>query len=116
MLKEIQDALARRKELIEFHGRKLLVVELENAADVAPEGTPKEDLFWHIMVACIYEAAETPEKPGEYEMGPPALTAADVPALKGGSRRATRPLAQAVERVNGLNAEDEAKNSAAAPA
>lgn len=113
MIKEIQEALARRQETISFRGTTLVVREMAQAASVVPDGTPKEDFFYHIVVACVFEGKLVKEAEGDqpavYEAGQPALDASDIPALKQGSRSALMPITRAVQRVNGLDAEEEAK-------
>lgn len=113
MLKEIQEALARRQETVEFHGRVLVVREVAEAAELGITEKGDPDAFYKIVIGSVFignvvKEAEG-EKPAVYEAGEPALTLEDLPTLKEGSRRALRPLLAAVSRVNGLDAEAEAK-------
>lgn len=97
MLKAIQDALTLREEKVTLAGQELVVRELAVITEV-PEGE-RSDAFYRMMVACVFD----PE-------GKPAFEVADLPAIKAASRRALRDVIEAVQRVNGLNVEAEAKN------
>lgn len=111
MRAEFLDLIKLREERITFGGRPLIVRELHSAAEV---GTGKDDpdIFYRLMVCCIYEAEEV--TPGVFQAGPQALTVDDIPHLKAGSRKKLAPLIHAVQRVNGLDVEEEVKNSEAA--
>lgn len=116
MLKEIQEALQPREEQVTLGGRVLIVREVEEASVIASTGQGDPDAFYHLMVACVYIGEEVEpadgEKPAVYKAGALAMSADDIPTIKRSGRRALRPLAQAVARVNGMLVEEEVKNSA----
>lgn len=110
MLKDLAEFLATSEERIEFGGRALVVRELAAAADMvgfaSVEGGEvklSDDFNFLLITRCTFN-----------EDGTPAFTTEDVPALKSASRKKLKPLLDAVNRVNGLDAETEVKNSAAA--
>lgn len=115
MLKELQEALQPREEQITLGGKVLIVREVEEASIIGGIGKGDPDAFYHLMVACVYVGEEQPRADGDdkptYKAGELALSADDIPAIKRSGRRALRPLAEAVARVNGLNVEAEVKNS-----
>lgn len=104
MRDELLAALARREERVTIGGLKLVVREMENAADVAgfEDGA---DYGYKLVVRCVFD-----------EAGAPVFTDDDISALKGASRVKFLPVIAAVNRVNGIDVEGEVKNSAAAPA
>ena len=102
MLDAIREALKLREERITVGGVKLLVREVTSAAEFAE--MPREDFGYQLVVKCVLD-----------EAGAPVFTAEDIPALKNGSRAALLPLFVAVNRVNGLDAAENAKNSDAVP-
>lgn len=104
MLQDIYDALKVREEKIQFAGREIVVRELDGAADVAAF-EDDTDLKWKLLVRCAFDLD-----------GKALFTDSDIHDLKAASRIKLRSLVEAVNRVNGFAVEDEAKNSAAAPA
>lgn len=104
MIEELIAALKAREEVVELGGHKLTVRELETAADVAAF-QDNNDLQLKLVVRCVFDAE-----------GRPVFTDEDIPALRGTSKTRFAPLLAAVNRVNGFDVEDGAKNSAAAPA
>lgn len=102
MLKELQEALKGREEAVEIGGHKLVVRELPSAADViSGDG---EDVGFQMIVRCTFD-----------EEGKQVFTDADIPALRLASKWKFAPLMTAVNRVNGFDQEQNAKNSAAGP-
>jgi hypothetical protein len=102
MRADILEAIKLREEPVKLAGSTLIVRELSSAADLgATKGDP--DIFYRLMMACVFEEDGVT----------PAMTAEDIPALKAGSRKKLAPLVLAVQRVNGLDAEDDAKKSEA---
>lgn len=104
MLAELAAALQAREETIEFAGQKLLVRELETAADVAAF-QQAEDLQLKLVVRCVFDL-----------QGAPVFTDEDIPELRRTSKKRFAPLLAAVNRVNGFDVDDSTKNSEAAPA
>lgn len=103
MLKELEELLRTREQVVELGPHKLIVRELASAADMAGAAS-EEDLAWMLLVRCTFA-----------EDGTPAFTVEDIPALKAASNWKLGPLVSAVNRVNGFNVEAEAKNSDAVP-
>lgn len=101
MLKDLLEVLRIREEQVELGGHKLVVRELQSAADVAALAD-NQDLGYKLLVRCVFD-----------EAGAPAFTDDDIPALKAGSKSRLAPLMAAVTRVNGFDSEANAKNSAA---
>lgn len=105
MQNEILQALAAREEEVTIGGHKLLVREMQQAADVTGfKEADESNATYLMMVRCVFRAD-----------GTPAFTDADIPALRASSRKKFSELAKAVHRVNGLDNEQEVKNSSAAP-
>ena len=104
MLKELAEFIKAREERITIAGTTFVVRELSSAVDLAVAGKDKDDIYYRIVVRSVFS-----------EKGEQALGDEDIPALKGGSKIKLAPLYEAVNRVNGLNVEAEAKNSDAAP-
>lgn len=103
MLDDLAEFLSLREEKIKFGKVDLVVKELDGSVDHAPlrDG---EDTSWKILVRCVFRA----------DNGKPAFDDGDIPKLKRKSPLVTAPLVNAVNRVNGFNLEEEAKNSEAA--
>lgn len=103
MLQDLLEAIKPREERVELAGHVFLVRELSSAAEFAGvAGDP--DIFFRLVVACTFD-----------EAGARALTSDDIPALREGSRKKLAPLLSAVQRVNGLDTEDEVKKSETGP-
>jgi hypothetical protein len=105
MLDDLAELLKVREERIKLGKVKLIVRELDGSADnsILKE---EEDRTWRIFVRCVYR-----EDSGERAFGDE-----DIPALKRKSPVITAPLINAVNRVNGFDLQEEAKNSDAVPA
>ena len=103
MLDDLEDFLKLREENVKFGKVALVVKELDGSADnsALKDG---EDTSWKILVRCVFRA----------DNGKQAFEDKDIPALKRKSPIITAPLVNAVNRVNGFNVEEEAKNSEAA--
>lgn len=104
MHQDILEAIKVREEKITFAGHVLVVREASNAAEIGQKGDA--DIVYRLMVACLFE------EDGQT----PALSEADITALKAGGRKRVGELVDAVLRVNGLNAEEEVKKPEAGPA
>ena len=102
MLSDLVDFLKQREERIKLGGRALVVRELSSAGDTEPmrDGV---DVAWKVLVRCTF-----------LESGESAFSDEDIPALKASSASKLGVLINAVNRVNGLNVEEEVKNSEAA--
>ncbi len=111
MLQEILDAIKCREETVDFLGRKVLVREINSAAPLG--GTPEEEraleasgiaagdlVYWRVFVRAVLDA----------ETQAPIFSLVNIPALEAGSRSKLLSLVRAVNRTNGLDAEDNAKN------
>lgn len=98
-------ALAPREETVEVAGLKVLVREMESAAQ-SERLTDPGDAFYAGMVLCCFDP----------ESGERLFTEADIPMLKTRARKGMKLLVEAVIRVNGYNADAEIKNSDAVPA
>lgn len=97
-------AIKPREEVVEIHGHKIHVRELETAADTEAFRT-HGDATYKFVVRCCFD-----------DEGNAVFTDDDIPRIKGTSRKGLLPLIEAVALVNGFNVESEAKNSAAGPA
>lgn len=97
-------AVKPREECVTVGGVEVVVRQLATAADVEAlrDG---QDAIYKFVVLCCFDRA-----------GVPAFTMADLPDLKAAAKAPMLPLLQAVARVNGLDAGDAEKNSAASPA
>lgn len=107
LLEDILAEIKPREETVKLAGKQLVVREIPSATDlVSPDAVPgAPEPYWQIIVRSVFN-----------EAGEPVFTDADVPALKAGSKGKLRPLFAAVNRVNGLDVEENAKNSDAAQA
>lgn len=103
MLEALKVALAPREEKVELGGVALTVREMPSAASVEAMRDNK-DLGYKLLVRCVFDAE-----------GKLAFDDADIEALKMSAKMKLAPLLAAVNRVNGLAVEDEAKNSDAGP-
>jgi hypothetical protein len=102
MLDDLAEFLKPREEKVKLGKVKLVVKELDGSADNS-ELKNTEDMSWRILIKCVFR-----------EDGKPAFEDKDIPLLKKKSPVFTAPLVNAVNRVNGFNLEEEAKNSEAA--
>lgn len=104
MLDAIASALQAREEKLQFAGMDLIVRELQTAADVGAfrDG---EDAQLKLVVRCVFLA----------ENNAPVFSDEDIPLLRESGRKRFAPILEAVNRVNGLDLADNAKNSVAAP-
>ena len=102
MLNDLAEFLKQREERLEFGGVKLVVRELDGSADnsALTEATDVER-SWFILVRCVFRE----------DNGERAFSDEDVPMLHKKSPMVTARLVNAVNRVNGFNIEEEAKNS-----
>lgn len=98
-------ALAPREEIVDVAGLQVKVREMESAAQ-SERLTDPGDAFYAGMVLCCFDP----------ETGERLFTDDDIPMLKTRARKGMKKLVDAVIRVNGYSAEDEIKNSDAAPA
>lgn len=103
MKPEDQEFLAGREERVKLGSRTVIVRELTSAIDL-PLLAGDADASYRLLVRSVFE-----------EGGEPTFTDADIPALKAASRRRVSRLLDATVRVNGLDVEEEEKNSVAAP-
>lgn len=97
-------ALAPREEIVELGDLRVVLRELDSAADVSSlrDGA---DSGWKILVrSCFSEAGEL------------LFTDDDIPTLKKGALARNKRLLEAAMRVNGELLDPEVKPSAAAPA
>ena len=103
MRDDLLAAIKPREETVKLGKNVLTVRELETAADVAAfqDGG---DMAYKLLVRCTFDAE-----------GASAFTDDDIPAIKRGSKVRLAGLIAAVIRVNGFDAEDNVKNSAAVP-
>lgn len=99
------EALAPREEVIELAGIRVLVRELESAAQSERMHDPGEAFYAGVVLCCL-----------DPDTGERLFTEEDIPVLKSRARKGMKPLIEAVMRVNGYAAEIEEKNSGAAPA
>lgn len=104
MLNDLAEFLQPREERLVFGKVKLVIKELDGSADNTVLREP-EDRSWKLLVRCVFRE----------DNGEPAFSDDDIPVLKKKSPTVTAPLVVAVQRVNGMNLEEEAKNSDAAP-
>lgn len=102
MIPDILEFLAPREEKIQFGGRTLVIKEMTSNTETESL-RDKVDVSWKILVLCVFR-----------EDGTALFTNDDIPRLKASSTSKIAPLINAVNRVNGFNVEDEAKNSDAA--
>jgi hypothetical protein len=105
LLEDLAEFLKLREERITFGKVKLIARELDGSADNAILREP-EDRSWRLLVRCLFRE----------DTGEQAFDDADIKALKRKSPVTTSKLVEAVNRVNGFDIEDEAKNSDAAQA
>lgn len=103
MLETLKAALAAREERLEIGGIKLVVRELESAADVEAL-KDQVDAQYKMLVLCVFA-----------EDGTAAFALDEIPELKKAGKATLNRLFAAVNRVNGFAAEAEAKNFEAAP-
>lgn len=95
---------ARKSETVEISGRKFVVRQVRRASELV-ELKDGEDGNYRMLVRCLFD-----------EAGVPVFTDEDIPALREEASDINFiPLIQAIVRVNGLDVEDRAKNSEAAP-
>jgi hypothetical protein len=110
MLQEILDAIACREEELKFLGRDVVVREVDISTDLIIEqevekeildaGAERAELgYWKMFVRSV----------ALKETGAPLFEGADIPKLRKGARGRLAPLCAAVNRVNGLDAETNAK-------
>lgn len=111
MLEAIREALRVQEEELEFCGRKVIVRELNAAASLPvgePAATPEERTaqaergYMLMLVRCVFWAD------GD-DVGVQVFTDDDIPAIEAGAKRVLAPLVAAVNRVNGLDADLNAK-------
>lgn len=100
-MSDLLKLLAAREERVTLQGVTLLVREVAAAADVSALANA-DDMIFKLIIACTF-----------VESGDPAFTLDDMPRLKSASNVRLQPLMAAVLRVNGMDIEAEAKNSAA---
>lgn len=105
MLDDLAEFLKVREEKLTFGKVKLVVRELDGSADNSFL-REEEDRSWRIFVRCVYRE----------DNGEQAFNDSDIPALKKKNPAVTAPLINAVNRVNGFDLQEEAKNSDAAQA
>lgn len=98
-------AIAPREETVDVAGHKVLVRELSNAAHSEKLLDPGV-AFYAAMTLCCFDP----------DSGKPLFTEDDIPLLQSRARRGLKALAEAVMRVNGMDAVAEQKNSEAGPA
>lgn len=107
MKEEIRKFIEPRSETIAWAGVKVVIRELDTAADLSAAPDPSDAAYW-LLVRCAF-----------YEDGTPVFAEADIEVLRSkkgkASTRKIAPLLRAVNRVNGLDLEDEVKNSVAGP-
>lgn len=90
-----------REERLTVAGREIVVKTLPEDAPAFKAG---DDTLYQFAVRCTF-----------YEDGKPAFTDDDIPVLRKAPSVLTLPLFKALERVNGMDAFAEVKNSEAAP-
>jgi hypothetical protein len=110
MLQAILEAIQCSSEDVVFLGATYTVRECDVSINLKLEdelekklteadGASRADLaYWALVVHCIYKAD-----------GTPLFSAGDIPMLRKGSRIKLAPLLNVVDRLNGLNAEANAK-------
>lgn len=101
---DIKKFIECREERLTFAGKKLVVRELEMAAEYEAV-RDKKDAIYMMMLKCVLN-----------EDGSPFFSPDDIPTLKRASQTKLLPIIQAVHRVMGEDAGEEIKNSDAAPA
>lgn len=101
MRAELLKFLERREERVTLGGMVLVIREMPTAGEMSE--LAGEDSGFRLVVRCVFD-----------EDGAPLFTDEDIPVLKGLSKTKFSPVAAAVNRVNGWDAEAEVKNSAAA--
>ena len=106
MHQDLVAALAPDQQELVFHGRKLVVRELDCAASMPnAEGLTALEYSLRLIVLSV----------DDVESAAPAFTEEDLPALRNAGRRKMKPLIDAALRVNGLSVEANVKKSAAGP-
>lgn len=112
MEQAIQDFLKLREERVPFLGKTYLVSEVTAQASLYADAAVEKQLaeanlesdvllYWKMFVRSV--TSDTLERAQLF-------TDADIPELARGSRMKLAPLMGAVDRVNGFNAEANAKN------
>lgn len=107
MKEEIRKFIEPRSEKLTWAGVKVVVSELDTAAELGAQPDAEDAAYW-LLVRCTF-----------YEDGTHVFADTDIPILRSkkgkASSRKIAPLLRAVNRVNGLDLEDEVKNSGAGP-
>lgn len=107
MKEEIRKFIEPRTETLTWAGQKIVVRELDTAAELGNQPDAEDAAYW-LLVRCAF-----------FEDDTPVFAESDIPLLRSKkgrvSTRKIAPLLRAVNRVNGLDLEDEVKNSGAGP-
>lgn len=107
MKEEIRKFIEPRSESLVWAGKKIIVRELDTAAELGNQPSSEDAAYW-LLVRCVF-----------YEDGGAVFADEDMPVLRSKKGRASSrkiaPLIGACNRVNGLDVEDEVKNSGAGP-
>ena len=95
---------ARKSEPLMIDGRKFTVRQVRSASELV-EVKDSDEANYRLIIKCLCD-----------EAGNPVFTDADIPALKEEASEINfLPVLRAIARVNGLDVEERAKNSEAAP-
>lgn len=114
---DIFTAIQCRVESLTWQGVELVVREVDASASLIQEheaeklakdggALPEDELYWRILVRSVFVK----------ETNKPLFEDADIAELRKASRNKLGPLVGAVDRVNGLRGDDNAKNSPAVQA
>lgn len=110
MEQAIQEFLKLREERVPFLGRAMIVTEVDATSSLIAEDEVEKELkasgleshvllYWKVFVRSV-----------RAEEGAPPFTDADILTLARGSRGKLTALMTAVDRVNGMSGEANAKN------
>jgi hypothetical protein len=110
MLQDILEAIACREEELKFLGRDVIVREVDISTEMVIEDEVEKEIldagagraelgYWKMFVRSVTLK----------ETGAPLFDGADIAKLRKGARGRLAPLCAAVNRVNGLDADLNAK-------
>ena len=109
MLKEISEYLKPRQEEFSFCGLKLICRELHCAAEPLIKAKTQEEFDAALKDTDLLVAIGSVFHAEGDKAGLPLFTLEDLPELKAASRARFQPILEVVRRVNGQDAEANAK-------